>query len=156
MGIGILLVLILLSIFLNIRLAFWVAFGLPISFLGMLIFAGNFNITINIMSLFGMIVVIGILVDDAIVIAENIYKHYESGKSAADSAVDGTLEVLPAIVSAIITTIISFATLLLLAGDVGNFFGEVAMIVILTLLISLIEALLLLPAHGKFQSIERQ
>ena len=88
-GIGISLGLSFLSIFLNIRLAFWVAFGLPISFLGMLIFAGNFNITINIMSLFGMIVVIGILVDDAIVIAENIYKHYESGKSAADSAVDG-------------------------------------------------------------------
>ena len=108
-GLGILLVLGLLSLFLNTRLAFWVAFGLPISFLGMLIFAGNFNITINIMSLFGMIVVIGILVDDAIVIAENIYKHFESGKSAADSAVDGTLEVLPAIVSAIITTIISLS-----------------------------------------------
>ncbi len=146
-GLGILLVLGLLSLFLNTRLAFWVAFGLPISFLGMLIFAGNFNITINIMSLFGMIVVIGILVDDAIVIAENIYKHFESGKSAADSAVDGTLEVLPAIVSAIITTIISFATLLLLAGDVGNFFGEVAMIVIITLLVSLIEALIILPSH---------
>ena len=146
-GLGILLVLGLLSLFLNTRLAFWVAFGLPISFLGMLIFAGNFNITINIMSLFGMIVVIGILVDDAIVIAENIYKHFESGKSAADSAVDGTLEVLPAIVSAIITTIISFATLLLLAGDVGNFFGEVAMIVIITLLISLVEALIILPSH---------
>jgi len=116
-------------------------------FLRMLIFAGNFNITINIMSLFGMIVVIGILVDDAIVIAENIYKHFESGKSAADSAVDGTLEVLPAIVSAIITTIISFATLLLLAGDVGNFFGEVAMIVIITLLVSLVEALIILPSH---------
>ena len=94
-----------------------------------------------------MIVVIGILVDDAIVIAENIYKHFESGKSAADSAVDGTLEVLPAIVSAIITTIISFATLLLLAGDVGNFFGEVAMIVIITLLVSLVEALIILPSH---------
>ncbi len=146
-GLGILLVLGLLSLFLNTRLAFWVAFGLPISFLGMLIFAGNFNITINIMSLFGMIVVIGILVDDAIVIAENIYKHYESGKSAADAAVDGTLEVLPAIVSAIITTIISFATLLLLAGDVGNFFGEVAMIVIITLIVSLIEALIILPSH---------
>ena len=146
-GLGILLVLGLLSLFLNTRLAFWVAFGLPISFLGMLIFAGNFNITINIMSLFGMIVVIGILVDDAIVIAENIYKHYESGKSAADAAVDGTLEVLPAIVSAIVTTIISFATLLLLAGDVGNFFGEVAMIVIITLIVSLIEALIILPSH---------
>ena len=146
-GIGILLVLILLSIFLNIRLAFWVAFSIPISFLGMLIFAEQFDITINLMSLFGMIVVIGILVDDGIVIAENIYRHYEKGKSPKQAAVDGTLEVLPAIVSAIVTTIIAFSTLLLLDGDVGNYFGEVAMIVILTLLISLIEALLLLPAH---------
>ena len=146
-GIGILLVLILLSIFLNIRLAFWVAFSIPISFLGMLIFAGQFDITINLMSLFGMIVVIGILVDDGIVIAENIYRHYEKGKSPKQAAIDGALEVLPAIVSAIITTIIAFSTLLLLDGDVGNYFGEVAMIVILTLLVSLIEALVLLPAH---------
>ena len=102
-GIGILLVLILLSIFLNIRLAFWVAFSIPISFLGMLIFAEQFDITINLMSLFGMIVVIGILVDDGIVIAENIYRHYEKGKSPKQAAVDGTLEVLPAIVSAIVT-----------------------------------------------------
>ena len=146
-GIGILLVLLFLSLFLNIRLAFWVAFSIPISFLGMLIFAEQFNITINLMSLFGMIVVIGILVDDGIVIAENIYRHYEKGKTPKQAAVDGTLEVLPAIVSAIITTIIAFSTLLLLDGDVGNYFGEVAMIVILTLLISLVEALLLLPAH---------
>ena len=79
-GLGILLVLIFLSLFLNIRLAFWVAFGLPISFLGMLIFAGEFDITINLMSLFGMIVVIGILVDDGIVIAENIFRHHEEEK----------------------------------------------------------------------------
>ena len=146
-GLGIFLVLIFLSLFLNIRLAFWVAFGLPISFLGMLIFAGEFDITINLMSLFGMIVVIGILVDDGIVIAENIFRHYEQGKSPEQAAVDGTMEVLPAIVSAIITTLIAFSTLLLLAGDVGNFFGEVAMIVILTLIVSLVEALIILPSH---------
>jgi len=146
-GLGILLVLIFLSLFLNIRLAFWVAFGLPISFLGMLIFAGEFDVTINLMSLFGMIVVIGILVDDGIVIAENIFRHYEEGKSPEQAAVDGTMEVLPAIVSAIITTLIAFSTLLLLAGDVGNFFGEVAMIVILTLIVSLVEALIILPSH---------
>lgn len=146
-GLGILLVLLFLSLFLNIRLAFWVAFGLPISFLGMLIFAGEFDITINLMSLFGMIVVIGILVDDGIVIAENIFRHYEEGKSPEQAAVDGTMEVLPAIVSAIITTLIAFSTLLLLAGDVGNFFGEVAMIVILTLIVSLVEALIILPSH---------
>ena len=113
----------------------------------MLIFAGEFDITINLMSLFGMIVVIGILVDDGIVIAENIFRHYEQGKSPEQAAVDGTMEVLPAIVSAIITTLIAFSTLLLLAGDVGNFFGEVAMIVILTLIVSLVEALIILPSH---------
>ena len=146
-GIGIFLVLIFLSLFLNIRLAFWVAFSIPISFLGMLIFAGEFDITINLMSLFGMIVVIGILVDDGIVIAENIYRHYEQGKSPADAAIDGTIEVMPAIVSAIMTTIIAFSALIVLDGDVGDFFGEVALIVILTLTISLVEALIILPAH---------
>ena len=146
-GIGIFLVLIFLSLFLNIRLAFWVAFSIPISFLGMLIFAGEFDITINLMSLFGMIVVIGILVDDGIVIAENIFRHYEQGKTPEDAAIDGTMEVMPAIVSAIITTIIAFSSLILLDGDVGDFFGEVALIVILTLTISLVEALIILPAH---------
>ena len=156
-GIGIFLVLIFLSLFLNIRLAFWVAVSIPISFLGMLIFAGEFDITINLMSLFGMIVVIGILVDDGIVIAENIYRHYEQGKSPEDAAVDGTIEVMPAIVSAIITTIIAFSSLFLLDGDVGDFFGEVALIVILTLTISLIEALILLPAHlSKSKALNRE
>ena len=146
-AIGIFLVLILLSIFLNIRLAFWVAFGLPISFLGMLIFAGQVGVTINLMSLFGMIVVVGILVDDGIVIAENIYQNFEKGKSPAQAAIDGTMEVLPAILSAILTTIIAFGTLLLLDGQVSEFFGEVAIIVILTLMVSLIEALIILPSH---------
>ena len=145
--IGIFLVLILLSIFLNIRLAFWVAFGLPISFLGMLIFAGQAGVTINLMSLFGMIVVVGILVDDGIVIAENIYQNFEKGKSPAQAAIDGTIEVLPAILCAILTTIIAFGTLLFLDGQVSEFFGEVAIIVILTLMVSLIEALIILPSH---------
>ena len=91
----------ILFIFLRPSIAFWVAFGLPISFLGMFIFAHYFGVTINILSLFGMIIVIGILVDDAIVIGENIYHHYEKGKSAIEACIDGTMEVLPAIFSAI-------------------------------------------------------
>ena len=83
---GMILVLIFLSVFLNTRLAFWVAFGLPVAFLGMFIFAGFFNVTINVLSLFGMIIVIGILVDDGIVIAENIYQHYEKGKIPCTSS----------------------------------------------------------------------
>lgn len=144
---GMLLVLIFLSLFLNTRLAFWVAFGLPIAFLGMFVFAPMLNVTINVLSLFGMIIVIGILVDDGIVIAENIYQHYEKGKSPIQAAVDGTLEVIPPIVSAIITTILAFSIFLFLDGRIGDFFGEVSVIVILTLAVSLVEALIILPAH---------
>ena len=146
-GVGILLVLLFLSFFLNTRLAFWVAFGLPISFLGMFIFAAQFGVTINVLSLFGMIIVIGILVDDGIVISENIYQHYEKGKSPVQAAIDGTLEVLPPVVSAIITTVLAFSTFLFLDGRIGDFFSEVSVIVILTLLVSLVEALIILPAH---------
>ncbi len=144
---GIVLVLIFLSLFLNTRLAFWVAFGLPISFLGMFMLAGQFDVTINVLSLFGMIIVIGILVDDGIVIAENIYQHYERGKSPVEAAVDGVMEVLPPVVSAIITTLLAFSTFLFLDSRIGEFFGEVSVIVILTLTVSLIEALIILPAH---------
>ncbi|TDQ33352.1 efflux RND transporter permease subunit [Zeaxanthinibacter enoshimensis] len=144
---GMILVLIFLSLFLNTRLAFWVAFGLPISFLGMFIFAPLFDVTINVLSLFGMIIVIGILVDDGIVIAENIYQHHERGKKPIQAAIDGTMEVIPPIVSAIITTILAFSIFFFLEGRIGEFFGEVSVIVILTLLVSLIEALIILPAH---------
>ena len=145
--VGMLLVLIFLSLFLNMRLAFWVAFGLPISFLGMFIFAGQFDVTINVLSLFGMIIVIGILVDDGIVIAENIYQHYEKGKSPVDAAIDGTMEVIPPVVSAIITTLLAFSLFLFLDSRIGEFFSEVSVIVILTLVVSLVEALIILPAH---------
>ncbi|MFS4455006.1 efflux RND transporter permease subunit [Maribacter sp. 2304DJ31-5] len=144
---GMILVLIFLSLFLNTRLAFWVAFGLPIAFLGMFIFAGFFDVTINVLSLFGMIIVIGILVDDGIVIAENIYQHYEKGKSPVQAAIDGTMEVLPPILSAIITTILAFSIFLFLDSRIGEFFSEVSVIVILTLVVSLVEALIILPAH---------
>lgn len=144
---GMILVLIFLSLFLNTRLAFWVAFGLPVAFLGMFIVAPFAGVTINVLSLFGMIIVIGILVDDGIVIAENIYQHYERGKSPIQAAIDGTLEVIPPIVSAILTTVLAFGILLFLDGQIGEFFSEVAVIVILTLVVSLVEALIILPSH---------
>ena len=145
--IGIFLVLLFLSMFLNVRLAFWVAFGLPISFLGMFIFAANLGVTINVLSLFGMIIVIGILVDDGIVIGENIYHHYEKGKTPIRAAIDGTMEVIPPIISAILTTILAFSTFFYLEGGIGDFFAEVSTVVTLTLLVSLVEALIILPAH---------
>ncbi len=145
--VGMLLVIIFLSVFLNTRLAFWVAFGLPISFLGMFMFAGQFDVTINVLSLFGMIIVIGILVDDGIVIAENIYQHYEKGKNPIQAAIDGTMEVIPPVVSAIVTTLLAFSLFLFLDSRIGEFFSEVSVIVILTLVVSLVEALIILPAH---------
>ncbi len=144
---GILLVLLFLSFFLNTRLAFWVAAGIPVAFLGMFIFAGGFGVTINVLSLFGMIIVIGILVDDGIVISENIYQHYEMGKTPIRAAIDGTMEVIPPIISAIITTVLAFSTFLFLDSRIGEFFGEVSTVVILTLIVSLVEALIILPAH---------
>lgn len=154
--VGMLLVIIFLSVFLNTRLAFWVAFGLPISFLGMFMFAGQFDVTINVLSLFGMIIVIGILVDDGIVIAENIYQHYEKGKNPIQAAIDGTMEVIPPVVSAIVTTLLAFSLFLFLDSRIGEFFSEVSVIVILTLVVSLVEALIILPAHLAHSKALRQ
>jgi len=144
---GIALVLLFLSLFLNFRLALWVAAGLPISFLGMFIFVAHLGVTINVLSLFGMIIVIGILVDDGIVIGENIYHHYEKGKSPIKAAIDGTLEVIPPVVSAIITTLLAFSAFYFINGRMGDFFSEVSTVVSLTLAVSLFEALIILPAH---------
>lgn len=145
-ALGIVLVLILLSLFLRPSLAFWVALGIPTSFFGMFIFASQL-ITINVLSLFGMIIVIGILVDDGIVIGENIYLHYQQGKNPIRAAIDGTMEVLPAVVSAVLTTLIAFSTFYFLEGRVGEFFSEVSTVVILTLSVSLVEAIIILPSH---------
>ncbi|WP_139959721.1 efflux RND transporter permease subunit [Flavicella sediminum] len=144
---GMLLVLLFLSLFLRPRLAFWVAAGLPIAFFGMFMLAGYFNVTINVLSLFGMIIVIGILVDDGIVISENIYHHYEKGKTPIRAAIDGTMEVVAPIISAILTTILAFSVFFFLDGNLGEFFSEVATVVALTLVVSLVEALIILPAH---------
>ncbi|MDC3034542.1 efflux RND transporter permease subunit, partial [bacterium] len=105
------------------------------------------GVTINVLSTFGMIIVIGILVDDGIVIAENIYQQYEKGKTPYRAAIDGVLEVIPPVVSAIITTMMAFSLFLFLDGRIGEFFSEVSVVVMLTLFISLIEALVILPAH---------
>ncbi|MEO1022025.1 MAG: efflux RND transporter permease subunit [Bacteroidota bacterium] len=144
---GVLLVFLLLGFFLKIRLAFWVALGIPISFLGMFVLAAFYGITINVISLFGMIVVIGILVDDGIVVGENIYQKYEQGMNPIQAAVAGTLEVVPAVTSAILTTCVAFGFFFFVEGQLGDFFSEIAFVVSAALLISLIEVFLFLPAH---------
>jgi len=145
--VGFLLVLVLLALFLNVRVAFWVALAIPISFAGMFVLAAFAGISINVITTFGMIVVIGILVDDGIVIAENIFQHYERGKPALDAAIDGTMEVLPAVSSAILTTVIAFSSFFFIDGRLGEIFANLAVVVISTLIFSLIEGVLILPAH---------
>jgi len=144
---GFVLVIIALSLFLSFRLSLWVSIGIPISFLGMFIIASFIGITINLQSLFGMILVIGILVDDGIVIAENIYLHFERGKGPMHAAVDGTMEVMPAVLTSVATTIVAFSPLLFLAGTRMEMMLHVAVVVIASLAFSLIEAFLILPAH---------
>lgn len=143
---GLVLVLFSLSLFLSVRLSFWVAWGIPSSFLGMFILAQFVGITINMISLFGMILVVGILVDDGIVIAENIFSHFEKGKNPYRAAVDGTMEVLSAVTTSVLTTVVAFLPLLLLDGTL-EFFFEMAVVVVLSLLFSLLEAFFVLPAH---------
>ena len=145
--IGFILVLLILTLFLHPSLAGWVAVAIPISFAGMFILASFYGITLNVISLFGMIIVIGILVDDGIIIAENIYQRYENGEDRINAAINGTLEVLPAVFSAILTTIVAFSLFFMLEGMLGDFFPEMGFVVIGTLIFSLIEGILILPTH---------
>ncbi len=131
---------------LSTRLSLWVAWGIPASFLAMFIVANWMGVTINLMSLFGMILVIGILVDDGIVIGENIFQHFERGKGPMRAAVDGTVEVIPAVVTSVATTIIAFSPLIFITGRMEMMY-EMAIIVILSLAFSLFEAFFVLPAH---------
>jgi len=142
---GLILVLLALGLFLNIKLSAWVAFGIPFSFLGMFILGYWYGMTINMISLFGMILVVGILVDDGIVIAENIYAHFEKGKPASKAAIDGTMEVLPSVFTSVFTTIIAFSVLLFVDGL--EMMREMAFVVIAVLAFSLFEAFFILPSH---------
>ena len=145
--IGFFLVLICLGFFLHWSIAFWVASSIPVAFAGMFIFGFTTDLTINVVSLFGMILVVGILVDDGIVISENVYAYHEKGMSKHDAALKGTLDVLPSVVSAVLTTVIAFSLFFFVEGRIGDIFGDLAIVVIVTLLISLVEGMLILPGH---------
>ena len=145
---GLLLVVLVLGVFLNLRLSIWVAFGIPFSFLGLFFMEWLLGITINEMSLFGMIMVLGILVDDGIVIGENIWTHWKmGGKDPLRAAIDGTREVIVPVIVSIVTTMVAFAPYFFLYGDLGQYTGQIAMVVILCLAFSLIEAAVILPVH---------
>ena len=144
---GITLVFIALALFLNLRLAFWVALGIPISFMAAFLVLNGFNQTINMISLFAFIMTLGILVDDAIIVGENVYTHYSRGKTPAAAVVDGLKEVGAPVVMAISTTVVAFSPLLFIAGIMGKFIAVMPMAVIIILIVSLGEALIILPSH---------
>ncbi len=146
-AIGLLLVIIALGFFLNLRLSFWVAIAIPFSFAGMFIIASFVGITINVISLFGMIIVVGILVDDGIVVGENIYAHYERGKTALRAAIDGTVEMTAPVITSVITTVVVFSAIFFIEGRLGKFMWQMALVVIASLIFSLVEAFLILPSH---------
>lgn len=152
--VGLILVLVMLGLFLSTRLSFWVAFGIPFSFLGMFVVAYLWGGTINMISLFGMILVVGILVDDGIVIAENIYSHFERGKSPAQAALDGTMEVLPSVFTSVVTTMVAFSIMFFVEGM--EMMQEMAIVVVACLGMSLIEAFFILPAHLSSEKILSQ
>jgi multidrug efflux pump subunit AcrB len=145
--IGFVLVFILLGLFLKPRIAFWVALSIPISIAGMFFIMSMTSFNINMLSLFGLILVIGILVDDGVVIAENIFQKYEQGLPPQKAAIEGVMEVLPSVVSAVITTCWFFLLFFLIEGRLGDFMSSAAFVVITTLAFSLIEGFFILPAH---------
>jgi len=143
---GIVLVFIALALFLNLRLAFWVSIGIPVSFMGAFLVLDYNGETINMISLFAFIMTLGILVDDAIIIGENIYTHFSRGKSPARAVIDGIKEVGGPVVMAVSTTIVAFIPLLFITGIIGKFIAVMPRAVIAILIISLGEALIMLPA----------
>ncbi len=147
MVLGLILVVLLLGIFLNVRLAFWVTLGIPISFSFGLMLLPYYDVSLNMISLFAFIMVLGIVVDDAIIVGENVFRHQEEGGNQLQAAIDGTTEVGRPVVFAVLTTMVAFWPLLMAGGTMGKLMRNIPMVVILVLLGSLVESLLILPAH---------
>ncbi len=144
---GLVLVLLLLGLFLEFKLAFWVTMGIPTSFLGGLLFLPAMGVSINIMSMFAFIVALGIVVDDAIVAGENIYEYRQRGFGMAKSAILGTRNVAMPISYAILTNIVAFLPLYFVPGTMGKIWTAIPVVVITVFLVSWVEALVILPAH---------
>ncbi len=144
---GLLLVLGSLLLFLNWRVALWVASGMVVAFLGTFIMMWALGASLNLLSMFGLIIVLGIIVDDAIVIGENVYRHVEDGMPAMQAAIHGSQEVMWPVIVSVTTTIGAFIPLFFIQGQIGDFMGQLPLVVISALSISLLEALLILPAH---------
>lgn len=153
---GGILVLALLTLFLRPAIAFWVFIGIPVSFMGAFLAMPFFGVTLNIMSLFGFILVLGIVVDDAIVTGENVYTHLKTAKSGEEAAIRGTLEVATPVTFGVLTTVAAFLPLAFIEGARGALFAQLPVVVIPVLLFSLIESKFVLPAHLKYLKLRDQ
>jgi multidrug efflux pump subunit AcrB len=145
--IGLVMVFICLNLFLDLRLAFWTTMGIPISFLGAFCLMPIVGVSLNMISLFAFIMVLGIVVDDAIVVGENIFNYRQTGMDPVDAAIKGVKEMCAPVTLAVLTTIFAFVPLLYISGIMGKILSVIPLIVICVLAVSLIEALIILPAH---------
>jgi multidrug efflux pump subunit AcrB len=144
---GLVLVLVCLGLFLELRVAFWVTMGIPTSFMGALLLMPGLDVSINMITLFAFIVVLGMVVDDAIVVGENIYERTQRGESYLAASIGGTSEVGVPVVFSVLTTVAAFSPLFFVPGFSGKLFSVIPVIVISVLMISLVESLFILPAH---------
>ncbi len=144
---GLLLVFLILVLFLRLQLAFWVSLGIPISFMGAFWLLPHVDGSINMVSMFAFILVLGIVVDDAIVVGENIHKNHLKGNLGLKGAIEGAQEVSKPVIFAVLTSVVAFMPILFLPGAEGNLWKMIPQVVILTLLFSLVECLFVLPAH---------
>jgi multidrug efflux pump subunit AcrB len=149
-GIGLVLIFLILGLFLQIRLALWVMLGIPISFLGALLLMPSLDVSINMLSLFAFILALGIVVDDAIVVGENVYTHRGMKKPYMNAAIDGAIEVGRPVIFSVLTTVAAFMPLVFVSGTMGKFIRVIPLVVIPILIVSLVESLLILPAHLSF------
>ncbi|MEZ5525284.1 MAG: efflux RND transporter permease subunit [Pseudomonadales bacterium] len=146
---GGILVLLLLTLFLRPAIAFWVFIGVPVSFMGAFFVMNLMGLSINIVSLFGFILVLGIVVDDAIVTGENVYRHMRGSETGLQAAINGTKEVAVPVTFGVLTTIAAFIPMAFIEGFRGAIFGQITLVVIPVLIFSLIESKFVLPAHLK-------
>ena len=144
---GFLLVLLVLALFLRARLAFWTTLGVPVAFLGALWTFNPLGVSINVISLFAFILVLGILVDDATVVAESIYTHQREMSDPVEGAIKGTVQVAIPVIFGVLTTVATFTPMVMVPGPMGQVFAVIGSVVIVCLLCSLIESQLVLPAH---------
>ncbi|MFQ5559638.1 MAG: efflux RND transporter permease subunit, partial [Nitrospinota bacterium] len=147
------LVFLILFLFLRFTVAIWVCAGIPVAFTGAIFVLPELGVTINIVSLFAFILVLGIVVDDAIVTGENIYTNLKNSKDPTGSAIRGTQEISIPVVFGVLTTIAAFVPLMLMGGRRGDIFAQIPMVIIPVLLFSLVESKLILPAHLKHMKV---